>query len=649
MADNKKIIYTIEVTDKGTYKIRELNAEVSDSSELFNKLTADIQKNATAGNLNASAMQAQINQLKQLRDQNTTANDLYRKQTAEIRTLEGEYKKLTAVTNQQTDKTGLASATLVEFSRGVQDANYGFRGVANNLSQLTTLMTTLIGTTGGLKNAWAALVKAFTGPIGFLVVANIIIAALERLSIMTEKNTKKTEENTKAIKDNIKEREKQLGQLKTNIDLLTDEFEQILERGAVGVGGFIEQERALLVLQALLTEAGIKEGKLLSDKNLFLEDRLRLGLALYQREKQQLELDKLVLSLEGEISDTQKRTILNNIGAKKEQIQTNQNLIDSIVEMQEVEVESEKEKNKTVEQLEREKLQFKKEVDDALAVWEEQQFLLERQRLEDHYEKLIEQTAANGESTIALELAKFAALKQIDSERELKLQQDEEKANAKAERDILRQTRLNKIKLDLEQKQLQNEQQIDLARVSFAKQIAGILSGVAEEGSALAKAGLVIEKGAAIADIVIKAQQSVATQTAASAAYALQTQAAFASAGPLGIAPAAALIAKNKVSLAKNLTQTKIGAGLSIAKILATSLSSKGAGVQAPAAASSQAPSAPQIQAPAFNVVGATQESQLAQTISQAEQQPIKAFVVASDVSTAQELERSTIEGASIG
>ena len=648
MADNKKIIYTIEITDKGTYKIRELNAEVSDSSQLFNKLTADIQKNASAGNLNASAMQAQIRQLKELRDQNTTANDLYRKQTAEIRTLESEYKKLTAVTNQQTDKTGLASATLVEFSRGVQDANYGFRGVANNLSQLTTLMTTLIGTTGGLKNAWAALVKAFTGPIGFLVVANIIIAALERLSIMTERNTRKTKENTEAIKDNIKEREKQLGKLKTNVDLLTDEFEQILKSGAVGVGGFIEQERSLLVLQALLTEAGIKEGKLLSDKNLFLEDRLRLGLALYQRESDQLELDKEIQKLEGEISDTQKRRILNNIGGIKEQIQTNQNLIDSIVEMQEIEVESEKDKNKTLEQIEREKLQFKKEVADALAVWEEQQFLLERERLDDHYEKLIKQTAANGESTIALELAKFAALKKIDDDRALKIQQDEEKENAKAERDILRQTRLNKIKLDLEQKQLQNEQQIDLARVGFSKQIAGILSGIAKEGSALAKAGLIIEKGAAIADIVIKAQQSVATQTAASAAYALQTQAAFASAGPLGVAPAAALIAKNKITLAKNLTQTKVGAGLSIAKILATSLTSKGGGVQAPAA-SSQAPSAPQIQAPAFNVVGATQTSQLAQTISQAEDKPIKAFVVASDVSTAQELERSTIEGASIG
>jgi len=59
--------------------------------------------------------------------------------------------------------------------------------------------------------------------------------------------------------------------------------------------------------------------------------------------------------------------------------------------------------------------------------------------------------------------------------------------------------------------------------------------------------------------------------------------------------------------------------------------------------------STPSIQAPAFNVVGATQESQLAQAISGADSKPLKAFVVASDISTAQELERSTIEGASMG
>ena len=95
----------------------------------------------------------------------------------------------------------------------------------------------------------------------------------------------------------------------------------------------------------------------------------------------------------------------------------------------------------------------------------------------------------------------------------------------------------------------------------------------------------------------------------------------------------------------------------SIGGVIATIISARKKAQQQIQALSSQSlavsggggSASPQIQAPAFNVVGATQTSQLAQTISQAEDKPIKAFVVASDVSTAQELERSTIEGASIG
>ena len=55
------------------------------------------------------------------------------------------------------------------------------------------------------------------------------------------------------------------------------------------------------------------------------------------------------------------------------------------------------------------------------------------------------------------------------------------------------------------------------------------------------------------------------------------------------------------------------------------------------------------VSAPSFNVVGATQTTQVAQSIAGSEDKPLRAYVVASDVSTAQELERSTIEGASIG
>jgi hypothetical protein len=59
--------------------------------------------------------------------------------------------------------------------------------------------------------------------------------------------------------------------------------------------------------------------------------------------------------------------------------------------------------------------------------------------------------------------------------------------------------------------------------------------------------------------------------------------------------------------------------------------------------------SVPTPQAPSFNVVGASAENQLAQTLADATQKPIKAFVVAGDVSTAQSLDRNIIQESSLG
>jgi len=52
---------------------------------------------------------------------------------------------------------------------------------------------------------------------------------------------------------------------------------------------------------------------------------------------------------------------------------------------------------------------------------------------------------------------------------------------------------------------------------------------------------------------------------------------------------------------------------------------------------------------PSFNVVGATQESQLAQTIATAQQKPIRAYVVSTDISSQQALDRKTATQAAIG
>ena len=85
---------------------------------------------------------------------------------------------------------------------------------------------------------------------------------------------------------------------------------------------------------------------------------------------------------------------------------------------------------------------------------------------------------------------------------------------------------------------------------------------------------------------------------------------------------------------------------ISATKSVASSVGGAGGG----GGSSLQTPSAPPISAPpAFNVVGASDSNQLAGAIASQSQTPIKTYVVASDVTTGQALERNTIEGASIG
>jgi len=57
---------------------------------------------------------------------------------------------------------------------------------------------------------------------------------------------------------------------------------------------------------------------------------------------------------------------------------------------------------------------------------------------------------------------------------------------------------------------------------------------------------------------------------------------------------------------------------------------------------------APTVQAPSFNIVGSSETNQLAEAIGSQSQQPIKAFVVSNDVTTAQSLDRNIVEGASL-
>jgi len=204
-------------------------------------------------------------------------------------------------------------------------------------------------------------------------------------------------------------------------------------------------------------------------------------------------------------------------------------------------------------------------------------------------------------------------------------------------------------------KQLEEEQKIkdQILQVETAYQNAkrnaldtglNILQEFAGKNKGIALSILALQKGLAIADVVVGASKSLALQSAA-----LATANTGAAATPQAIATsgisAIPVIAANTALAAKGALTTKITAATSIASILASGISgAKSITAGSGDSGSTGGGSAPQ--SPSFNLVQGTGRNQLAESIGQ--QAPVKAFVVARDMSTGQEMDRNIIKSASL-
>ena len=234
---------------------------------------------------------------------------------------------------------------------------------------------------------------------------------------------------------------------------------------------------------------------------------------------------------------------------------------------------------------------------------------------------------------IAFKKEEAAALKAVQDEadakiklaqdikdKEAKVVQDKKDKEAKERNDRLAKEKIDAdIKAKAETDKLRSEEQaaeaaaLDLAAAQRDNTLNAII-GLAGEGSKVGKA-------AALAQATISGIQGV--QNAYTTAQASPITATFPPYPFIQAGIAGAMALKTIKS---------------IVSPTASSLSPSGAGAQVPAPTS-----------PRFNVVGAAPENQLAQTIGNQQEKPIKAFVVSNEVTNAQALERNIIEGASIG
>jgi hypothetical protein len=270
---------------------------------------------------------------------------------------------------------------------------------------------------------------------------------------------------------------------------------------------------------------------------------------------------------------------------------------------------------------------FKKAQEDLDAKSAEEKLTLQRERAIAELDAL--KTTEEEKRQLLFDINALYDQKEAELAEEKRLS-DKAKSDADFAKDADARKLLREQKIADAKAVAQAEAEIRDANLNNAEQGFALLGQLAGKNRALQAIALLGESAAGIAKIIINTK---AANAAAALKYALL---------PGGVALAKAEATANNISAgigiaattaatAKGLSALKAGGSVSSANI-----GSEGGGARREATA------------PSFNVVGQGGTNQLAESIGSQQKQPIKAYVVSNDVTSAQSLERNIIESASI-
>ena len=266
---------------------------------------------------------------------------------------------------------------------------------------------------------------------------------------------------------------------------------------------------------------------------------------------------------------------------------------------------------------------FKKQNEDLDAKTLEEKLELEKERAQADLDNLIGTETEKREAKIRLD--EFYNQREDELKEQRRLEQEQKDAEAdklKAANDKKAADReIADAKAVLDAKKSIRDSEINNISAGI-----GLIKSLGEKSRALQAAGIISENAVGVGKTIISTQAANAAATAKYAAI------------PGGLALAAAERTANNIS-----------AGIGIASsVLATkkalSQLKQGGSVDGGGAGSGGGQSA---SAPSFNVVQGTGTNQIAEGL-QGSNEPVKAFVVSSDVTTSQSLDRNIIDDASI-
>jgi len=286
-------------------------------------------------------------------------------------------------------------------------------------------------------------------------------------------------------------------------------------------------------------------------------------------------------------------------------------------------------------------------------------------KIESESKLSIEKKRFNAEQ-IEDELLKLEKLKEIDKEEKdietLRLQAIVDNANAGTQAKIDAEIALKEFEEQSRQTEIERKAEFDAAqkekdiknydalvenykkglaldkqKIKDKEMVVDAISQFADAESGIGKALLIVKQGLALQETIMDLKRI--------------TFKGIEAVGSAGVATAQNVAESSKIGFPQNLITiaSAIAQGVGIVKsvkkaVSKTKAQAGGAGASVPSISTPSMPSLP----PAFNVVGASETSQLADSIGSQSQEPTRAYVVSADVTTSQEMDRNTIEGASI-
>jgi len=235
---------------------------------------------------------------------------------------------------------------------------------------------------------------------------------------------------------------------------------------------------------------------------------------------------------------------------------------------------------------------------------------------------LAEQKSEQERLQLKIDNAKAGTQARVDAELELKTRMQE------IGNEIKQNTKdTTNEEIAIAQAAADQKKAIQEAGLNLASGAVGFLKEVAGKNKAVQKAAIIAENAISIAKMIM-------ANNAANIG-ALATPQAILTSGQSAVP----VIAFNNITTALGVATT----------IAATAKALQAVGGGSAGGGGGAAPSGGGGAAPQFNVVGATGVNQLAGAISNREQQPVQAYVVANNVTTAQGLDRNIIRSATLG